>query len=155
MRTRIVLANQSEARFYEIGHPHDSLQLVGRLTDANARLHDRDFKSDRPGRVFDHAAASGHRRGAVPHHSTGGERTPRKHEAALFARCIARELEAAHAKQDFDRLVLMAGPAFLGILRSVLPKAVSALVVSEVPKDLLHETESAVRAHSADLSLLS
>jgi protein required for attachment to host cells len=147
MRTRIVLADQSEARFYEVEKLDAPLQLVGRLTDENARLHDRDLKSDRPGRVFDHAAAPNQRRGAVGHHSTGGERTPRKHEAEVFARQIARELATAHEHQRFDRLVLIVGPPFLGVLRGVLPKAVSALVAREIPKDLIHEPESAIREH--------
>jgi protein required for attachment to host cells len=147
MPTRIVLADQAEARFYDVERIDEPLRLAGRLTDANAHLHDRDFKSDRPGRVFDHAATSGHRRGSVAHHATGGERTPRRHEAELFARQIARELAQAQQDQRFERLVLVAAPQFLGILRSVLPKAVSARVVREVPKDLLHEPENTVREH--------
>jgi len=147
MRTRIVLADQSEARFYEFDRIDEPLQLVGKLADPSAHLHNRDFKSDRPGRVFDHAAAPNQRRGAVGHHSTGGERTPRKHEAQVFARQIAKDLATAREQQRFDRLVLMVGPPFLGVLRSALPKAVSALVVSEIPKDLIHEPESAVREH--------
>jgi protein required for attachment to host cells len=147
MRTRIVLADQSEARFYDLEHIDGPLQLVGRLTDPNARLHDRDFKSDRPGRVFDHAPASGQRRGSVAHHATGGERSPRKHEAQLFASRIAQEIETSGREKRFDRLVLMAGPAFLGLLRAALPDAVRAAVVAEVPKDLIHQPESVVRAH--------
>lgn len=43
----------------------DQDKLVsGRLTDALAHLYDRDFKSDRPGRVFDHAPLV-RRRGAT------------------------------------------------------------------------------------------
>jgi protein required for attachment to host cells len=151
MPIRIVLADQAEARFYDLQRLDEPLRLAGRLTDANAHLHDRDFKSDRPGRVFDHAAGAGQRRGAVAHHATGGERRPRKHEAELFARQIARELAQAHQDQRFDRVVLVAGPQFLGVLRSVLPKAVSTLVVREISKDLLHEPESTVREHLTQL----
>lgn len=155
LATRIVLADQSEARFYDIDRVDSPLRLIGRLTDPNAHLHDRDFKSDRPGRVFDHAPAPHQRRGAVGHHATDGERRPRKHAAELFARQIARELESARQQHQFDRLVVMAGPPFLGVLRSVLPKAVSALVVHEIPKDLLHEPETVVRAQIGHLSQFS
>jgi protein required for attachment to host cells len=153
MSLRIVLADQSEARFYDFERSDAPLRLAGRLTDHNARLHDRDLKSDRPGRVFDHAPTGMRRRGAVGHHATGGERTPRKHEAQLFARHIGRELETARQAQRFDRLVLMAGPRFLGTLRSELPAAISALVSHELPKDLLHEPESAIREHLSSLML--
>lgn len=147
MHTRIVLADQSEARFYDIERADSPLRLIGKLTDPNARLHDRDFKSDRPGRVFDHAVEAGKRRGTVAHHGTGGERSPRKHEAQLFASRIAQELETAGQERRFDRLILVAGPAFLGLLRAALPKAVVAAIAAEVPKDLMHEPESAIRAH--------
>ena len=153
MNIRIVVADQGEARFYDAAGAAAPLLLVSRLTDPNARLHDRDFKSDRPGRVFDHAAPASGRRGAVGHHSTGGERSPRKHEAALFAKRVAGELEdARHAKQ-FDRLVLIAGAAFLGQLRAALPRDLREVVVSEVAKDLVHEPEHVLQAHVTDLLL--
>ena len=147
MSTRIVVADQSEARFYELEGARGPLRLIETLTDPKARLHDRDFKSDRPGRVFDHASTPGKRRGATAHHSTGGERSPREHEAQLFARRIAQELETAHDEKRYSRLILMSAPAFLGMLRAALPRAASAAIVAEVPKDLIHGPESAVLAH--------
>lgn len=147
MRTRIVIADQGEARFYDTGGFAAPLQLAGRLTDPKAHLHDRDFKSDRPGRVFDHAPAATGRRGAVAHHGTGGERRPRKHEAALFARQIAGELERARREKKFDRIILMAGPPFLGVLRAALPDSLATTIVATVAKDLVHQAESVVRAH--------
>ena len=96
MRVRVVVADQSEAKFYDLRYRPDALQLVGRILDPLARLHDRDFKSDRPGRVFDHAPMTGHRRGATAHHATAGERRPRRHEAEAFARQIAGELQRGH-----------------------------------------------------------
>jgi len=145
MRVRVVVADESEARFYDSASPDGALRLAGRLTDPAARLHDRDFKSDRPGRVFDHAPVPGRRRGAVAHHGTGGERRPRKHEAARFAHEIAGELDRARREDRFDRLVVMAGPPFLGALRAALPEPVRARVMAEVPKDLVHQADSAVR----------
>ena len=147
MRIRIVVADRGEARFYDTDHVHSPLRLAGQFTDPQAHLHDRDFKSDRPGRVFDHAATPGGRRGAVAHHGTGGERTPLKHEADVFAHQIARELESALQVHAFDRLVLMAEPAFLGLLRQVLPKSLMNRVVAQVHKDLVHQDEQAVLGH--------
>ncbi len=146
MRIRIVVADQGEARFYDVVRPGAALRAVGRITDPKAHLHDRDFKSDRPGRVFDHASTATGRRGAVAHHGTGGERRPRKHEAQLFARQIAEQLEAARPG-GFDRLVLVAGPPFLGVLRAALSKPLLANLVAEVPKDLVHQGDDVLRAH--------
>ena len=147
MHTRIVIADQSEARFYDLEGNGRDMRLAGRLMDPAAHLHDRDMVSDKPGRVFDHAPPSSGRRGAVGHHSTGGERSPRKHEAATFASKIVAELGKAHEAGQFDRLVLMAGPAFLGLLRESLPRMLEHIVVAEVGKDLVHQPQDVVLAH--------
>jgi len=147
MRMRIVVADRSEARFYDMVSFTGALQPAGTLTDAKARLHERDLVSDRPGRVFDHAAPPSGRRGAVAHHGTGGERSAREHEAESFAREIAKALEVATREHRLDRIVLMAAPAFLGLLREALPRAVKSVIFAEVHKDLVHQTDDVVRQH--------
>ncbi|HSD73522.1 MAG TPA: host attachment protein [Steroidobacteraceae bacterium] len=154
VRVRVVVADESEARFYDITRPGGPLQPCGRVANPAARLHDRDLKSDRPGRVFDRAPPAAGRRGAGAHHATGGERRPRVQEAQRFARRIARELTETQQRQQFDRLVLMAGPRFLGVLRVALRKSVPA-VVTEVPRDLVHQDERAVRDHIPEEVFLS
>jgi protein required for attachment to host cells len=146
MVTRIVVSDQAEARFYDVVRPGAPLRLAGLLEDPAAHLHDRDFQSDRPGRVFDRAPGGGQRRGATARHATGGEQRPRKHAAQLFARRIARELGAASRAGQFDRLALVAGPAFLGLLRAALTKRLKECVVAEVPKDLVHQPKTALRS---------
>ncbi|HEV2229008.1 MAG TPA: host attachment protein [Steroidobacteraceae bacterium] len=147
MRIRIVVANQAEAAFYDLESRTGEPKFTTRLTDPLAHLHDRDFKSDRPGRFSDHAAPAGGRRGATAHHGTGGERSPRKHEAALFAGRIAEQLEHARGNAEFDRLVVMAAPPFLGLLRKALSNALRVHVAAEVGKDLVSEPVASVRAH--------
>jgi protein required for attachment to host cells len=147
IRVRIVVASEGEAEFYDLRSQRRTPTLVSRLTDPLAHLHDRDFKSDRPGRVFDHAAPAGGRRGAVARHGTGGERRPRRHEAALFARRVAEWLEQARAHDEFDRLVVMAAPRFLGLLRRAMPQSLRSHVAVEVRKDLVHGTPDAVRGY--------
>jgi protein required for attachment to host cells len=147
MRIRVLVADQSEAKFYDMRHRPEPLQLVGRMLDPLARLHDRDFKSDRPGRVFDHAPMTPGRRGATPRHATAGERRPRKHEAQEFARQIAGELDRGQQQGEFDSVIVIAGPAFLGLLRETLTQSVRSIVVAEVPKDLVHQDVSAIIKH--------
>ena len=146
MSVRIVVADESKALFYDVERAGATPAFVGELSDPQARLHDRDLKSDRPGRVFDHAAQPG-RRGATAHHSTGGEHEAHKHEVESFARTLAHALETAHQHGDFRRLVVMAGPKFLGVLRQMLPRGVTATIVAEVPKDLVHQPAAAFLSH--------
>lgn len=147
MRVRIVVADQSEADFYDVAQREESPRFVARLTDPDAHLHNRDLKSDRPGRVFDHAASPGGRRGATAHHATGSERDPRRIEAERFARKIASALETAHEHGDFERLVVMAPPAFLGLLRDAIPTSVRATITAEIAKNLVHEPVTAMQSH--------
>jgi protein required for attachment to host cells len=144
MKVRVVVADQSEARHYELT---DSLRFLRKTLHPAAHLKDRDLVSDRPGRVFDHANLGGGRRGGVAHHATGGERTPRKVEAERFALEIVKDLDADRLQGRFDRLVVVSGPGFLGLLRSSMPKGLQAAVVLEVEKDLVHSTDEQIRQH--------
>jgi len=155
MPTRIVVANQAQAVFYDTGGPKAPLRLVGRLENPAGRLLDREFKSDRPGRVFDRAPSGTGRRGVVPHHATGGERSPRRQAVGAFARRVAVHLSAARRAKQFDGLVLVAAPAFLGVLRKALTKTLRAEVAAEIAKDLIGHPKEAVRAHIPQQALVT
>ena len=74
-----------------------------------------------------------------------------------FARRIARRLDEARRKDEYERLIIVAGPSFLGLMREELSKPTKARVVHEVPKDLVHSPVDAVRKHlpesDADIGL--
>lgn len=147
MSVRVVVADQSEARFYDMERRDGELRLAGRISDPSARLHDRDLQSDRPGRKADRAPIQSGRRGSTPQHGVGSDRKPRQHEAALFARRIADAVVAAQRADRFDRLVLMAPPGVLGLLRKALPLPLRRMIVAQIAKDLLHEPPGAVRTY--------
>jgi protein required for attachment to host cells len=147
MKVRIVVADQAEVDFYDMQHAEEVPLFAGGIGDPVAHLHDRDIDSDRPGRVFDRAARPAGRRGATAHHATGSERTPRKREAELFARRIAKVLEGAHRDGEFERLVLMAPPGFLGTLRQALPPSLHSVVAAQISKDLVHAPAERVRSY--------
>lgn len=146
--TCVVVADQGEARLY-LMLPPASLRLIARHENPAAHLHDRDLKSDRPGRIFNSAAARGSRRGATTHHAAGGERTPRRQLATVFARRIAAEIRAAAKAKPFDRLILVAEPRFLGTLRRALPAALRAKVAVQIAKDLMHLPAAQLRMRVA------
>jgi protein required for attachment to host cells len=102
--------------------------------------------------VFDRAPAARGRRGAVGHHATGGERKPRRQLAAGFARNIAAAAAANRRESGFDRLVLVAGPRFLGQLRRALPAGLRGRVVVEVAKDWMHLPAATLRMRVASAS---
>jgi protein required for attachment to host cells len=139
MRIRMVVANQTEARFYDTFGRRQALVSVGVLTNPSGRQHDQDLDADRPGRTSNGGVRMGGRRGASPRRGTDGERSTRQHMIESFARRIGAELEKARAAHRFDRVVLVAEPGFLGRLRKALPATVRALLAASVAHDLVNQ----------------
>ncbi len=144
MRVRVIVADQSEARFYDMSGVDAQLQPAGRIVDPDADGHDQELRSEHRARDYDRDAFAP--RVAVAPRSAGGEPRPRKDAAMRFARQIAAELDASRRRESFDRTVLMAGPAFIGLLRSALSAPVRATLMAEVRKDLVHEDDSTIHA---------
>lgn len=148
--TRIVVASRAEALFFDVG-PTGALTSTGRLTDAAARLRDRDLAADRPGRVFDRAPPATGRRGAGAHHGTDGERSPHRQQAAVFARRIAAALERDRRSNRFQRVALVAAPGFLGLLRESLKGPLAKMLAAHVPVDLVHCAAPRLRVQLAQM----
>lgn len=154
MTVRILVADDANARLYELPNPHaldgagnDVLTLVAELSDPTAHLHDRDLLSDRPGRKLDRAPLQSGRRGATARHGTGEGPQPRLEAAKQFVQRIALRLQQAEAVRPVDQLVLVAAPRMLGLLRAGLPAALRAQVVDEVHRDLAHAGAPALLEH--------
>lgn len=135
----VLVADSSVARIYSAKHLRSDLTLVDTLNHAVSRVHSRDLLADGPGRVHD-------RMGPARHSIDAGQQI-KVEERSRFAREIAGRLEEAHRQKKFGRLVVMAAPAFLGVLRDAFGKAVAESIIAEVPKDLVAQDAAAVKAH--------
>jgi protein required for attachment to host cells len=80
-------------------------------------------------------------------HAVGGENDPRQQEAVRFARRIARRLDDARRRDEFEELIVVAGPPFLGLVRSEMSRPTRERVVHEVRKDLVHGPVEALYRH--------
>jgi protein required for attachment to host cells len=155
MSIQILVADESEARFYEIRQQSDlrrgALELAAtvRLEDADAHRPERQLRSDRPGRAFSRAPLSGTRRGATARHAVGAERHPREQLAKRFARRIAGVLRRLQGRGGQDQWVLVAPPHFLGLLRAALPEPLPAQAVTAIHKDLVRLPPTALRTYLA------
>lgn len=138
-RLRIVVADQAEAIFYDSASLRAAPREVARIGEPAARLHDRDLVSDRPGRSYESVGGA--------RHAIEREDGPRHREAVRFARRIARRLDEARRKDEFDQLIVVAGPPFLGLVRDELSRPTRARVVHEIRKDLVHSSLEALRRH--------
>jgi protein required for attachment to host cells len=138
-RIRIVVADQAEAIFYDAPSLEARPTEVGRISDPIAHQHDRELASDRPGRSYESVGGA--------RHAIERENDPRWQEAVRFARRISCRLDDALRKGEFDELIVVAGPPFLGLIRSELSRPARERVVHEIRKDLVHGPIEALRRH--------
>jgi protein required for attachment to host cells len=137
MNLRVVVASEREASFFDLASAQAAPEARGALLNDASGLKDQDLETDRPGRRF--GGTHGHR------HAVDGERSTERHEMEQFARTVARTLDAARGRQEFDRLVLIAAPRMLGLLREALPDTCRAVVTAEVPKDFVRHDPNTIR----------
>ena len=140
MKIRIVVADEREASLFDVRDANAPLELTARIENPTAHLEGGDLESDRPGRSFD--STSPHR------HAMDGERVSRRwREQTTFARAIVNELEHGRDRHEFDRLIVMAGPRMLGLIRQALPDAARPLLAAEIAKELVHADVSTLRTY--------
>jgi len=144
MSTWIVVGHRAGARIVE--HTRSGLKLVSEIDHAAGRLKDSEMGSDRPGRAFSSAGTG--RSAYSPHESA------HDHAAKTFANQLAETLRAARNEHRFERLVLVAEPGFLGMLRGALDTATAALVHDEAHKDLAHVPLHDLQSHLREISFL-
>lgn len=154
----VVVADEAVARFL-VSDPDAPGELlpVHAFTDPEAHVKEGEQKVNdggrRSGRVSSEGGNAGHSRnfggGASVVASAGVE--DRHLEAQAFARRVAAHLAEAHRQKQFDSLVLVAAPRFLGLLRKELDAKVSAVVEHELNKDVIHESEAQVAARLREL----
>jgi protein required for attachment to host cells len=144
MNVRIVVADERKAMFYDCSKPTD-LTPVGALENPTGGMKDVDLETDRPGRRFGGTTGVSHGQGANAshHHGVDGERSTEKHELTIFAKQVGQRIDADRIGHKFDKLVLVAPPKMLGLLRQSLPTQSQSMLAGEIPKDLArHSTEA-------------
>jgi protein required for attachment to host cells len=143
--TWILVAHDAGARMFESRGPGKGLDLVETIEHPEGRLRDRDIVSDRPGRSF--RKDSGDPRRASMSRSEG----PHDRAVADFARALADKLKHARVENQYERLVLVAPPRFLGLLRSSLDGPTAQLVVGSIDKDLASSKETELIEHLGEV----
>ena len=134
----ILVANQAEAQIYSAERIPGNLVLVDTLTHEEGAAHARDLTSDAPGRVHDRMGSTRHR--MEP--DTGVKEEGRRR----FVKEMVVRLESAHFRGDYDRLVLLAAPAVLGVIRKTLSSKLTKAVIKEIPKDVIGQDLDKIKA---------
>jgi protein required for attachment to host cells len=136
--TWILAANRSKARILQMQKLHGALVEVADFVDPAGRAQERELNTDAFGRFYGKGEH-------VQGHSTSTEVSATRHEAERFAGQLREYLHRAHAEHRFDKLWIVAAPAFLGILRDKFPKEILAVMDLEVDKDMPTATPDEIR----------
>jgi len=136
--TWILVADRSRARLFTIERPRGPLIDLSNHDNPDARRHERDLVTDKPGRESD---AGGPGRSAFEGPSA------KEGSAERFARELADMLEKGRAEGRFKCLYLVAAPHFLGTLREAIDGVTYRCVDHEIAKDVVHEGAERIRKH--------
>ena len=143
--TWILVAHDAGARVFESRGPGKGIDLVETIEHPEGRMRDRDIDSDRPGRSF--RKDSGDPRRAAMSRKEG----PHERVVSNFARALTDKLQQARMENQYERLVLVAPPRFLGLLRSSLDGPTAQLVVGSIDKDLASSKEAELIEHLGEV----
>jgi len=139
--TWICVADAGHLRILRSSGPGTPVERI--VHEVHQRDHSKDF-ADRPGRAFESADIS--------RHAMEPGEDPARRDKRDAAADIGKRLSDHAQKQDFQRLILVAPPQFMGDLRKHLSAAASNAVIAEIDKDLTGESDASIRDRLAEVA---
>ncbi|MCC5881391.1 MAG: host attachment protein [Halomonas sp.] len=126
MTTYIVVADAARARVFT----RDALKLEEKesLVHAEGRLHEGDLVTGATGSVDESTTSA--------RSQSRGNSVAQDHEAEIFAKQIAERVYKARVDNRMDKLIIVAPPRFLGVLRDKIDGPTSKLIIHTLDKDL-------------------
>jgi protein required for attachment to host cells len=134
----ILVANASKAKLFANHGPKKGLQLLKELDHPESRQKNADLVSDRAG--FMQSSGNGH--GARQPASE-----PKQNEARSFAQSLAQELQHGRSTNQYHRAIIVAPPAFMGLLNNQLDGPTTQVVSDRFEKDYTKATEKELCSH--------
>jgi len=135
-KTWVVVAESSRAKIYEVekNETEESLVELNGFTHSVSRSHKQQL--------------SGNRQKESRHSQLTTQLDSHKtHERIEFARSLGEHLNCARNKGQFNKLIIMSPPRFLGDLRKNLGHETNKHVVLEVDKNLVRHNVQDIQAH--------
>jgi protein required for attachment to host cells len=136
--TWILVADSGAARIFGTDEPTGPITELEAMTHPEGRMAARELTSDLPGRAFDSAGQGRH----IMEKEVG----PRQQAVIDFSHLLARRLEKARVQRELERLVLIAPPDFLGLMRKAIGGELQKLVVLELDHNLVKLPPKELRA---------
>lgn len=142
--TWVLVADSSRALLYSVGTKTKNWTLLKEYTHGASRVSEGGLTTDQPGRT--HGSTGSSARSAME-----SKTSPKEVEFEHFAHELAGALHDGHGQNAYDRIVLVAPPHFLGLLRKSINDTVSKLIAETLDKDYLHLSEKERHEHLEQL----
>lgn len=133
----VLVADSAMARLFEAKTPVKKVEELMDWVNPAGKRKDSDLYTDR----------SGSNHGGTGGYQSYDRETAESQDDARFARELGDYLEKARHKGQFNNLVLIAPPKFLGVLRNHLTKECLATVLKSIHKDLVRQDASEIAEH--------
>ena len=127
-KTWVLVAHRVGATLYQRIDNQKQIELLREIDYPQGKLKSSQIDSDRPGRAM---GVSSKRRV-----SFDVEKGSQKQNEKKFSKRLAQIVNRAALSKKYDKLVLVAGPHFLGLLREDLDKKAAARLIKEFRLDL-------------------
>jgi len=135
----IVVADESMARIFSTSKSTDPLLEIDSVSSFEAHSREQDLVSDKQGR---HSSGPGKRK-----HVMSEIITHKEQYAINFSKQLSELLEKNQQSKSYTKLIIIAAPHFLGLLRKKLTKGVNDLISLEINKDLTMLDSDLIREH--------
>jgi protein required for attachment to host cells len=135
----VLVADSSKARFFSAPDGHSDLQQDRDMSHSDSRLKEQDLVANGVGSASD--------AGGYGKHLMGHENAAHQRQAEMFANELSSELDKTRQSNGLLRIYLIAAPRFLGLLRESLSSQCTALLTSEINKDLVNHNIKDIRSH--------
>lgn len=136
--TWILVANASRARLFANQGPKKGLQLLKELDHPESRQKNAELVTDRAG----HMQSAGNGHGARQ-----PQTVPKQYEAKSFAQELAREMCQGRNANQYSRAILVAPPAFMGLLNGALDGPTAGLISDRLEKDYTKSNDRDLAGH--------
>ncbi|HEY0720166.1 MAG TPA: host attachment protein [Gammaproteobacteria bacterium] len=129
----VLVANGSQARIFNLDEPKKSITLIKEFTHPESRMKTDKLSSDRSGHFMSSGTqGSGSFNEAID---------PKSYEFERFAMELAKALDEGRAANKFGKVVLVASPHFLGLIKQNMSEQLSKAISHTIQKDYTAVTE--------------
>jgi protein required for attachment to host cells len=143
-RTWYVITDGGRARIVQKRDAQDAFDTHREFVSADIHRHTHEFGMERPGRTHESAGSA--------HHALQPREDLHRADKRNFVYEVARALNEATARDEFDRLILVAPAHALAELNHALDAPAQRKIVAQLQKDLTNVPNADLAKHFSDLT---